>query len=87
MEEKFDKPEDIKLEMKNPFETDANETIAPLLKRVSLFLEDKDWVKADEYCERVLDQEPENATAYLGKLMVEMKVVSTIFMSLINTQF
>ena len=74
MEEKFDKPEDMKLEMKNPFETDANETIAPLLKRVSLFLEDKDWVKADEYCERVLDQDPENATAYLGKLMVEMKV-------------
>lgn len=41
MEEKFDKPEDMKLEMKNPFETDANETIAPLLKRVSLFLEDR----------------------------------------------
>lgn len=45
-----------------------------LLKRVFLFLEDGDWESADEYCERVLDIEPENALAYLGKLMAELKV-------------
>ena len=48
--------------------------IAPLLKRVSMFLEDEDWESADEYCEKVLDQDPENAEAYLGKLMAELKV-------------
>lgn len=49
----------------------ANESISALLKRIEMFLEDKDWEKADEYCERVLDIEPECAEAYLGKLMAE----------------
>ncbi len=44
---------------------------APLLKRAFLYLEDGDWKSADEYCERVLDMDPENAEAYLGKLMAE----------------
>ena len=46
---------------------------APLLKRVFMFLEDGDWTSADEYCEKVLDMDPENAEAYLGKLMAELK--------------
>lgn len=44
---------------------------APLLKRAFIFLEDGNWAEADEYCEKVLDQDPENAQAYLGKLMAE----------------
>lgn len=48
--------------------------VAPLLKRVFMFLEDSNWQEADEYCEKVLDQDPENAQAYLGKLMAELKV-------------
>ena len=48
--------------------------IAPLLKRVFMFLEDGDWRSANEYCEKVLDQDPENAQAYLGKLMAECRV-------------
>ena len=48
--------------------------IAPLLKRAFMFLEDGDWKSANEYCEKVLDQDPENAQAYLGKLMAELKV-------------
>lgn len=47
---------------------------ASLLKRVFLFLEDGDWDSADEYCEKVLDIDPENANAYLGKLLAELKV-------------
>ena len=47
---------------------------APLLKRAFIFLEDGDWDSADEYCEKVLDIDPENAQAYLGKLMVELRV-------------
>ena len=51
-----------------------NTTVDPLLKRVSLFLEDGDWKSANEYCEKVLDMDPENSYAYLGKLMADLKV-------------
>ena len=47
---------------------------APLLKRAFMFLEDSDWNSANEYCEKVLDIDPECAEAYLGKLMAELKV-------------
>ncbi len=52
----------------------SNTDTAPLLKRAFIFLEDGKWQDADEYCERVLDIDPENAQAYLGKLMAELKV-------------
>ena len=39
-----------------------------------LFLEDGDWQNADEYCEKVLDVEPECGEAYLGKLMIDLKI-------------
>ncbi len=52
----------------------ANTSITPLLERVFLFLEDGNWQDADIYCEKVLDIDPKNAQAYLGKLMVEMRV-------------
>ncbi len=45
-----------------------------LLKRVYAFLEDGEFESANEYCERVLDIELENAEAYLGKLMASLKV-------------
>lgn len=48
--------------------------VSPLLRRVFLFLEDKNWQEADEYCEKVLDLDPENAMAYVGKLMAELQV-------------
>ena len=41
----------------DPCEEEANPTIKPLLKRIFLFLEDEEWEKADEYCEKVLDIE------------------------------
>ena len=48
--------------------------LAPLLRRAFMFLEDGNFDRADEICEQVLNQEPENAQAYLGKLMAELKV-------------
>ena len=45
-----------------------------LLKRVSLFLRTDDFDKAIEYCERILDKEPENAQAYLYRLMAENRI-------------
>ena len=47
---------------------------APLLQRAFMFLEDGEWGSANEYCEKVLDIDPECAQAYLGKLMVELRV-------------
>lgn len=47
---------------------------ASLLRRVFIFLEDGDWKSANEYCEKVLDIDPECGEAYLGKLLAEMKV-------------
>lgn len=47
---------------------------APLLDRAFLFLEDGDWAKADEYCERALDLAPYTSLAYLGKFMAEHRV-------------
>ena len=51
-----------------------NSNIETLLKRVDIFLEDGNWVAANEYCEKILDIDPENADAYLGKLMTELNV-------------
>lgn len=50
----------------------GNVDTEPLLKRISIFLEDGDWVSADKYCEKVLDIDPENAQAYLYKLMSKL---------------
>ena len=52
----------------------GNANTAPLLKRVFMFLEDGDWNSANEYCEKVLDIDPENPSAYLGKLLSELRV-------------
>lgn len=54
--------------------TGGNANTAPLLKRAFMFLEDGDWNSANEYCEKVLDIDPENASAYLGKLLSELRV-------------
>ena len=46
----------------------------PLLERAFMFLEDGRWQDANIYCEKVLDIDPKNAEAYLGKLMAELQV-------------
>lgn len=43
-----------------------------LLKRVALFLENGEWSSADVYCEKVLDIDPENAKAYIYKLLAQL---------------
>lgn len=45
-----------------------------MLKRAFLFLEDAEWKKANELLEKVLNINPENTQAYIGKLMVDVKV-------------
>ena len=47
-----------------------------LLKRAYIFLENRDWGNTNTYCEKVLDLDPENAEAYLCKLLVELRFTS-----------
>jgi len=47
---------------------------SPLLRRAFLSLEDGDWEKADEILEQLLNMEPENSKAYIGKLCVQLKL-------------
>lgn len=54
--------------------TSAETNIDALLRRAIMFLEDGDWKRADDFCEQVLNQDPECARAYLGKLMAELHV-------------
>ena len=54
--------------------TPANNNTAPLLKRAFMFLEDGEWERADDFCEQVLNLDPECPDAYLGKLMADLRV-------------
>lgn len=56
-----------------PVVTANTATVDSLLKRVSIFLNDAEWKSAEEYCEKVLDIDPENAQAYLGELMAALR--------------
>lgn len=63
---------EIKADVVNVYESKDN--VDALIKRMFMFLEIGNWDNAKEYCERILDVEPENAYAYVGKLMVDLKV-------------
>ena len=55
-------------------QSSGNTTVESLLKRAFMFLEDGEWERADDFCEQVLNIDPECADAYLGKLMADLKV-------------
>ena len=44
--------------------------ITPLLKRAFLFIEDGEYDRADKLLEEVLNRHPENAKAYVGKVLI-----------------
>ena len=58
-----------------------------LLKRAFIFLEDGAWAKALEYFEKVLDREPENAEAYLGKMMADIHICRKSELSSVCTDY
>ena len=51
----------------------ANNNIAPLLDRSFLCIEDEEFEKADELLEQVLNMNPREPRAYIGKLLCELK--------------
>ena len=48
--------------------------ITPLLKRAFLFIEDGEYDHADKLLEEVLNRHPENAKAYVGKVLISHKL-------------
>ena len=48
--------------------------IENLMKRVRLFMEDGDWSNANEYLDKVLDEDAEYAPAYAGKVQATLKL-------------
>ena len=69
------------VEFDEPKNTVINETvitgttarIEPLFKRAEMALADGEFSSADAFYEQILNQDPENAGAYLGKLMAELR--------------
>lgn len=57
-------------------QTGANSNITALLKRGMMALEDKEWNKADEFFEEVLNQDAENGEAFFGKFLAQNQVDS-----------
>lgn len=56
--------------------TGANVTImngnkASFIERMFTFLQDNNWEQADQYCEKILDIDPKEYRAYLGKYLSE----------------
>lgn len=49
----------------------AGDEVTPLLKRIKIFLAQRDWDSAARYCDRVLDINPEIGTVYIYKIMAE----------------
>ena len=54
--------------------TAVSGSVAPLLKRAFMFLEDRDFDSANDYAEKVLDLDPECANAYVVKLLADYKL-------------
>ena len=52
----------------------VNPAVDDYLQRGQIYLEDGDFVKANRYFDKVLDIDVENAEAYLGKLLAELKL-------------
>ena len=64
-----------------------NKAINPLLDRAFIFIEDGDFESGNEYCEKVLDEDPRCGEAYLAKLMMDMKVKNRRDLATVVTTF
>jgi tetratricopeptide (TPR) repeat protein len=62
----------------------ASNPAESLVKRAFLFLEDADWKKANDLLEQGLNLDPENAQAYVGKLMADLQVKKEEELALCN---
>ena len=61
--------------------------IAALIKRAFILLESGSFPHADALCEQVLNQDPENANAYLGKLLAYLGIKKKSDLALCTVPF
>ena len=54
--------------------SDKKERIKNLMSRADIAMDNQQWKEADGYFEQILEIEPQQAYAYVGKLMAEMKL-------------
>lgn len=59
---------------REPLVQSTENSALPLIKRAYLCLEEQDFQKADELIEESLNRDPENAGAYIAKLMIKNRV-------------
>jgi len=71
MEHSKDRMQEKVQEIKGTVTVSNIADVESLMKRGHLALEDSEWSKANEYFDKVLDIDPENARGYLGKLCAE----------------
>lgn len=64
-----------------------NKDVNNLINRTFDFLEDRDFISADEYCEKVLDIDSQCAKAYLAKILIENNASSLEDLSLKRSRF
>ena len=65
----------------------APAAVEPLFRRAELALSDGEFEQADAFYEQILNQEPENADAYVGKLLVELRVSERSSLSACDVSF
>lgn len=57
-------------------QTKTTSSVSSLTKRAWFALEDEEFNKANEFCEKILNEDPENSKAYFIKMMLEFKCPS-----------
>ena len=62
------------VEVKGSVQVEGTANAQSLVKRGNLALEDGKWDDAEKYFDEALNADPENAEAYIGKMMAELKV-------------
>ena len=59
--------------------------VTPLLRRIDMFLADAEWESAIDYCNRILDIDPECASAYIDLLLSQHHARSSACLSISAT--
>lgn len=65
----------------------TNSNVEALLKRGFMSLEDHEWQEADTFFEDVLNNDPENGEAYLGKLLCDLRIDAKDKLSSVKQSF
>lgn len=57
------------------------------MKRIFIYIEDQHWEEAESYCDKAIKENPQEAFAYLGKLMIDYRCCLREDLSLLDAPF